>query len=116
MLRFRATEDQVMEMAANAVNASQPMGMGHMVANPRQKFEARDMGHFLNLNAGVAGLFIDYAQGRMVKLSIWKKEEDIWETDGHGRGVDLEYQSWGRKYKTYEELVKSVEGVEILNA
>ena len=98
-MRFEATEGQIKQIAANAVNASFPMGLGFLHFRPKRVFQASDF------DAQPNGCFyLDYVQGRMVKLSIFKRE-DGWEIDDNPRA---DYQSWVRKYPTTEALVNSV--------
>jgi len=93
---FRATEDQVKKMAALAVNASIPMGLGKFHATSKEfepsDFEIDDSG----------SLDIDYFQGRMVKLLLAKDKENIWSTCGITPRSD--YQSWVGKFPTYHKL------------
>lgn len=102
-MNFKATEEQIKQIAANAVNASSPMGMGFIHATDKKftpdEFEIPETGTFS----------LDYVQGRMVKLTLWNKD-GVWKTPD--RAPDIEYQSWMKKYPTYEALVKSA-GVEI---
>lgn len=98
---FTATEQQVKEMALNAIKASEVVGMGRYqdayfkgVPLTVDDIDLRD-----------SGLYIDYFRGRMVKLRITKKGEDTWEIRDN---VDIEYQSWGKTYLTVESLAKSV--------
>ncbi len=108
-IKFKATEDQIAEIGANAVNASKPVGLGHMSFTGQKISQARIF-QCIDLNAGRGGLSLDYVQGRMVKLNIWKKGEH-WEINDH---ADPEYQSWCCKYPTVIALLNSVAGVEIL--
>ena len=103
-MNFKATEEQVKQIAVNAVEASIPMGRGYMQFNPAQEFkpEMFEINHL--------GIHLDYFQGRMVKLNIWKSKDGTWRT---GDEVRIDYQSWGTKYPTYKELVESVSGTEV---
>lgn len=95
-MKFRATDEQIQQICANAVNASIPMGLGHIRATSRV-FKPEDFkveGNFINL---------DYVQGRMVKLYIWRSGLG-WEMRDD---CDPEYQSWHRQYRSVEELLKS---------
>lgn len=100
-MQFTASEQQVKEIALNAILASKVVGMGVYQA-----------AHFAGVPLGVDdieldedGVYIDYFRGRMVKLCINKKGEDSWEIRDK---VDIEYESWGEKYPTAEALVNSV--------
>lgn len=58
-------------------------------------------------------LYLDYVDGRMVKLSINAfKEKDIWFIRNDAFSVD--YQSFADTYPTPLDLIKSVEDIEIL--
>ncbi len=97
-MNFKATDEQIKTLAANAVNASQPMGMGFMHATNKEfkpeEFDVPESGVFS----------LDYVQGRMVKLTLWKKDGE-WKTPE--RDPHPEYQSWIRRYPTYGALLES---------
>lgn len=98
---FTATEQQVKEIALNAIKASEVVGMGYY-----QEVHFKGVPLTLDdIDLREDGLYIDYFRGRMVKLEITKKGEDSWEIRDE---VDIEYQSWGKTYPTVETLVKSV--------
>lgn len=99
-MKFKATNEQIQQICANAVNASLPMGLGHTKWTPKvfMPDEFKVEGNFVDL---------DYVQGRMVKLYIWRSGSG-WEMRDD---CDPEYQSWHRQYRTVEELLKSA-GVE----
>lgn len=104
-MQFKATDEQIKQIAANAVNASAPMGMGHLHFT-NKKFEPKEF------EVPEKGTFsLDYVQGRMVKLTLWNKD-GVWKTPD--RAPDIEYQSWMTKYPTYEALIQSVPGTEII--
>jgi len=96
---FKATEEQVKQIAANAVNASKPMGMGFLHYTNRV-FTNKDF------NIDKFGLNLDYVQGRMVKLNIKHKGDNQWQII-HGEPT-YDYQSWINKYPTNQDLVNSV--------
>lgn len=110
MLQFKATNDQVKQIAINAIKASAPMGMGFLSFSPDDEFKLEDIN--IHEDTRNPGMFLDYVNGRMVKLSIWKRGEDLWETRDTPPTHD--YQSWCRKYNTYEDLLTSVPGVTIV--
>jgi len=98
---FTATEQQVKEITLNAIKASKVVGMGI--------YQDR---HFKGISLTTDdieldedGLYIDYFRGRMIKLGITRRGENIWEIRDD---VDVEYQSWGEIYSTVEELINSV--------
>ena len=107
MIKFKATKEQVAQICANAINASLPMGMGIYQYNPQHTFTAKEcLGLVPDNEGGYCSL--DYVEGRMVKMHI-KKAGDSWEINN--LKVSEDYQSWGRKYPTYDVLLKSVAGV-----
>lgn len=103
-IRFKATDDQAKEIAAKAINASLPAGMGFLHYNPNSIFTAKDVPTYKG------AIHIDYVQGRMVKLYMEKDKDGVWGIHGE---PNSEYQSWVQKYPSYFDLVCSVEGVEI---
>lgn len=104
-MKFSATAEQVKAMAANAVNASSPVGLGilHFKAGADAKpddFEIRS-----------GALHLDYVDGRMVKLHIVSEgEPDTWEVYSEPRP---DYQSWAAIYPSNADLVASV-GAQVL--
>lgn len=111
-MKFKATKEQVIKIITNAINASKPMGMGSLFWRNKD-YKTEEIEILLGNSTEV-----DYFQGRMVKLFIGScqtspsiKEPNIYETF---RNPKIDYQSWVTKYPTYEDLVTSVEGVEII--
>jgi hypothetical protein len=96
-VKFKATKEQVKQIAANAINASLPMGMGFLHYQSGNNFTVDDIED--------GELYFDYVQGRMVKLSIHDLGEDEYEIADNPTS---DYQSWCRTYPTTEALVKSV--------
>lgn len=97
---FKATEEQVRQIAVNAAEASKPMGMGYLSWNPVLDFTTEDV------IVQERGVYLDYVRGRMVKLSMhkWGDEEDWWCI---AYEPDPEYQSWISTYPTNKALVES---------
>ncbi len=98
-MQFKATEEQVKEMAVKATEASVPMGVGHFNFDASTEFKPEDF------KISSQGLDLDYVQGRMVKLIVIKLGNDKWQLRGTPR---LDYQSWAAKYPTNRELIESV--------
>lgn len=99
MTIFEATEGQVKQMAANAANASRPMGsifMGEAGGYIDDDFEVTE-----------SGLHMEYmgAVGRMVKLSIDRIGEDRWQIKGPLSNI---HHSWLCEYPTAQALIGSV--------
>lgn len=101
---FKATENQIKQIAANAVMASKPVGLGFLHFDDEEKFSPEN---FLFDPRG--GMHLDYVGGRMVKLNIWREENGDWRMRDE---ISSEYESWIRKYPTVQDLVRSA-GVEI---
>lgn len=102
---FTATEEQIYQIFTNAINASKPIGLG--------KIHYKDVLYTVNEvrqwatpnRVGFGAWFeVDYFEGRMVKLSVYRKD-DQWILRGEPK---IDYQSWSRVYPTYEALVESV--------
>jgi len=102
-MKFQATEQQIKQIAANAVNASKPMGMGFFHYQAGSNFSADDFG------VTDSGLYLDYVEGRMVKLSTHRRKNE-WEINDN---ISADYQSWICKYPTVQDLVNSVVGVSV---
>ena len=95
-MQFVATEEQVQQMGLNATEWSHLQG--------RLKLKPED----IPLEAG--GLFLDYFEARLVKLFIHRKGktpggEQVWEISDN---LDSSHQSWLARYRTAENLVRSV--------
>jgi len=109
-MKFKATIEQIKQIAANAVNASDPGGPQSMgwLHHTDKVFQPTDITMRDNM------LSLDYVQGRMVKLHMRcvNTEEQIWEVSGSVPRPD--YQSWYRTYPTFASLLQSVEGVTII--
>lgn len=105
MLKFKATDKQLMQLAANAVNASTPMGLGVLHYEAGQKYTPIEFQQEVSDH----GLDLDYVDGRMVKLWVMR-DGDGWRC---AEGVKLDYQSWGTKYPTYRKLLESAGITEI---
>ena len=77
------------------------MGMGFLHYDEDRSFDKKD----IKLGAAVTSL--DYVQGRMVKLTIFRFKDapNTWSTPHQPPTVD--YQSWADVYRTYEDLIES---------
>lgn len=98
-MKFKATKQQIKQIAANAINASTPMGLGVLHYQADTKFTLEDIDD--------AQLYFDYVQGRMVKLNIRSLGDDEYEIADN---PTPDYQSWCSTYPTTEALVRSVLG------
>lgn len=106
MIVFKATDEQAKQIAVNAIHASEPVGMGllHYVPGDHwttENIPLDDLGTTINL---------DYVQGRMVKLYMKKGESGTWAIKDLNGLPNVEYQSWAKKYPTYDDLILSVIG------
>ena len=108
-MKFKATEEQINQIAANAVNASSPMGMGYLQFDQGKVYGSSDFNHPYDETRPRFSL--DYVDGRMVKLHLARVADGIWSTSD--REPTSDYQSWCRKYPTYRALVESV-GAEVI--
>ena len=109
---FKATNEQLCQIAANAVNASLPVGMGKFHYQPGKTFTPREMGDFED----ECGLSFDYVQGRIVKLSLYRVSGQDGVFEMRPAIPDPEYHSWVQVYPTSRGLLESVVGVEILDS
>jgi hypothetical protein len=96
MIRFRATEDQLGQILANAVNNSKAVGLG-LLHETGKVFTKDDF--------DLHSMELDYVQGRMVKLGLREKNGFYFIYDDIPR---IDWQSWASKYPTYESLLNSV--------
>lgn len=106
-MKITATDEQISQMCANAINASMAVGMGFLHYKEGHVFKASEV------QVSQPGVFLDYVEGRMVKLTVRRI--------GMGNTWDLpdseptyDYQSWVTKYKTYLDLAASVPGIELV--
>ncbi len=99
-MKVRATDEQIATMAANAVSAAQPAGMGILHFKPGSVGPER-------FAAAVASgsVSLDYVDGRMTKLHLSRDTDGEWKIPDHN--PNPEYQSWCRKYPTYRALAES---------
>lgn len=100
-MKFTATDTQMCQLIANAVNASTPMGMGFIHYRPRD-FAPEN---FLPALVRGGDIDLDYVEGRMVKIWIHRLGDGEWEIDDATPRRD--YQSWCGKYSSYATLVAS---------
>lgn len=103
LIKFTATPEQIRLIGSHAASASKPVGMGFMHYKPG--IIPPDM-----FKLPTDEFHLDYVQGRMVKLHIWKRG-DHWEMRDE---TDPEYQSWCDEYQTATDLLRSVSGVDVL--
>ncbi len=116
MTRFHATLPQLIQLCSHAINASTPRGMGFLDAKPgmvslsdvelavRCSLEARGRPSLYE-----AMISIDYFQGRMVKLHMFK-EQGFWVLPA----PHPDYQTWFVFYSSALDLLLSVPGIDIL--
>jgi len=99
-MEVQLTEEQAKQLAANAINASKPMGMGWLHYTPTS-YTLEDAARCISDR----GINIDYFEGRMVKLYVRRNGDMYSFNDGEPRG---DYQSWCVEYPTYQALIDSV--------
>lgn len=102
----KGTTAQILKMAANAVNAAIPVGLGFLQVTSK-KYTPLDF----SLNDDMA-LDLDYVDGRMTKLYISSVGADKWKLSD--REPSPAYQSWCATYPTYAALAKSA-GLEVVS-
>lgn len=100
-MKIKATDEQVQKMCALATQASQPVGMGFLHYDGGTLFGPSD---FLIPPRRV--VYLDYVQGRMVKLTMREVEPGIWEASDP---ISADYESWIRAYPSYAELAAAAE-------
>lgn len=106
MAVFTATEDQVNQIIANAINASVPFGMGYLHYEKRDYTPAEIASYRTVATSSTGHLDIDYFFGRMVKLHLQKNDDNTW--DMRPDVFREDYQSFCRRYPTSDALVNSV--------
>ena len=103
-ITFKATNDQLMQMGANATNASAIVGMGAFQAMSHpDKISPEFFREWVEVHMRMD---LDYVAGRMVKLYIEFLGDQVWKINN--TNINIEYQSWGGKYSTYPDLLNSV--------
>lgn len=106
MANFTATEDQVNQIIANAINSSIPFGMGYLHYEERN-YTADEIASCRDrLTSSSGQIDIDYFCGRMVKLHLQKTEDGSW--DMWPDTFREDYQSFCHRYPTTDELIASV--------
>jgi hypothetical protein len=98
-MRFKATDREIQTMGALASAAAKPVGLGFLHARPDDVFKPEDF----PLMPAELGFYLDYVNGRMVKVSLHRIEGDEWEAPDHDPTWD--YQSWCFKYPTWQALI-----------
>lgn len=104
---FKATDDQLAIVVANAVNASKPMGAGHFHYRPDHEFKPEDFIEHIKTNTDWVSF--DYVEGRMVKLRIWPDVDKKGYYSCSNDRPREDYQSWYWKYPTYKELLATAD-------
>jgi hypothetical protein len=115
---FKASPIQLVNILTKAINASEPMGLGHL-DYVKKEYTAAEVGDKITLlwpNALTGPIVnIDYFEGRMVKFYARRLELNGSTFEIHTfRPPATDYQSWAKTYPTYTSLIGSVDGVEIL--
>lgn len=108
-MKFEATDEDIAKIMANAFNASIPVGMGFIHFKPHN-IEPNLFMEQIKKNQ----VALDYVQGRMVKLHMWKDDTGLWNITNEP--PHREYQSWATQYPTYKALIDSVLKEENQNA
>jgi len=95
------TEGQAKQLVVNVVNASEPMGMGFLHVEDKD-YTKDDVVDLFKTDS----IYIDCFHGRMVKFNMRKESKDSYVLPDNEPRSD--YQSWCRKYPSYQSLVDSV--------
>lgn len=101
-MKFKATRNQLLCIMANAVNFSRPVGLGFLQFEDKI-YSPEDMEKYI-LNDDTIFADLDYVDGRMVKLTIFKEGSQYVIKDNFSLG----YQSFANRYPNVSELLKSV--------
>lgn len=110
-IKFRATKDQMIDIALNAINASAPIGLGILHYKEKEYTREDFLEQFPQFyDHGVVD--IDYFHGRMVKFYVCKERDS--ELYVVRDAIRSEYQSFSHSYPTMKSLLMSVPGVEII--
>lgn len=107
MILFKATPRQVLQIVANAVNASYLASI-----NEPQKADLKEYSHE-DFKLDRNGIDIKTFGGRAVEIGITRKGE-LWKIAAGKAEPNPEFQTWADDYPTYRELVESVDGVQIV--
>jgi len=108
MIRFKATEKQVLEVIANAINASELEGAGGRAAimndvEPEHLRMTRD------------GIDIKRYSGRRAEIAIAPcSEAGTWEIAAGKAEPDPKHQTWADTYPTYRRLLATVPNIEVI--
>lgn len=110
-MEIKATVQQICEIMAKAVNASTcPGGMASLSYQAGMHYSAgvfkemmRDRIDWSNDNK----LYVDYYEGRMVKLTFEKVGDDRWKIS-RGYAPEPDYQSWAKTYPTVSALISGI--------
>lgn len=106
--KFKATVDDVYKICTAAINASKQVGLGkYHYKEKTYSFEEIKQKLTTNHSDNLKGawLYIDYFEGRMVKLTIDRHGAEDWSFRGFPHP---EYQSWIETFPTYDDLIFSV--------
>ena len=99
-MKFKATEQQIQEIAVKAITYSKPLGLDFFEPLGNIDIKPED------IKLDEYGLALDYVEGRCVKLFIRRGlPEGSWHIDDP---ANPEYQTWVRRYGSNETLVSSV--------
>lgn len=104
--KFNATNEQLVKVFENAINASTPRGLGNLHYQPKDYELSIDDIRKTEDDFGYVSF--DYFEGRMVKLSIKcnevESEDEVRSYCIYGEPTE-DYQSFLTKYPTYLDLL-----------
>lgn len=111
IITFKATDKQILEMAALATNASfpPPGSPGWIHYQQDAKFEGEDFAAVLKEQRML--LHLDYVQGRCVKMILWRgKKRHEWQY--RSNEPQNNWQTWIGEYPTYPDLMRAA-GIDV---
>lgn len=103
-MRFKATEAEVQQIAAKAIEASKPAEL-HLFPPEMQADYPKIQVDPHSLKVQDSGLFLEYVEGRCIKLRVYRLTEDEWRIP---EIIFTENHSWLDVYPTSESLILAV--------
>lgn len=101
-MKFKATDEQVIKIAVNAIQAS------HWLGPPFKEINCEKDISIVKTWDGKREVSIDYFRARMVKLLMIEVTSGEWEVRRPEERPHFSYQAWASTYPTVEALVNSV--------
>lgn len=103
-VKFTASPDHIFQLITNAINSSKPTGLG-IYHYSHTTYTVNNIRDAISLPQVGKVVFVDYFEGRMVKLRILRTGLNTWEfIDTQFRP---DYQSFYEAYQTPSDLLES---------